>query len=243
MKEDVIVLGSGKSILSLSQREVEYINECEVKISLNKFMAFYAKSRILPSHVFYVDCYESSVRQFLDFIVNKCIKDKIEDLNFVFGRDYEGGFDEEKFEELCYNVDFITHQMWNNPNNTWAESLEEPLFHYRGSLSTALNYVAIKYPGRTIKLVGVDLDSPDHFFEEELISLGLEHRDWTYEIARNQNLHFSALNYMGSTIFDKFDYMISCLSSTGNQIYNCNPNSLLSKRTNLTFREILANER
>lgn len=235
---DVIVLGSGPSILSLNQKEIDYINECEVKIAMNKFMAFHEKARIIPSHVFYVDCYQDSVRSFLRLIIQYCIRKGIEDLNFVINKECEDEIDQQKFAELCYNVEYITHQLWNDPNNTWKKTLDEPLFHYRGSLSTVLNYISIKYPCRNIKLVGVDLNTPDHFFEEELKNLGLDYKDWTYDFARVGNRHFTALDYMGTTIFDKFDFIISNLNLTRNFLYNCNPNSLLSTRTKVPFREV-----
>jgi hypothetical protein len=256
MKKDVIVLGSGMSILELSQQEINYINSCEVIIAVNKFMAFYQKSKIVPTHIYYVDAYQRSVQIFLQHIFNICRKNKLKGLTFILNKNISrystsnvylylylkylnlknvyrkiryGSINSFLLPKNCY-CDFITHQDWLKYDNTWATSLNEPLFHYRGSLSTVLNYISIKYPNRSIRLVGVDFNSPQYFFQQELEELELDWQDWTTPIVKEKGMHFSAVNYQGTTIFDKFGFILEQLSASGNSVYSCNSKSLLVEK-------------
>ena len=88
--QDVIVLGSGCSILDLSPPEIDYINNCEVIIAINKFMAFYQKSKILPTHVYFVDAYDKSTVRFLQYIFDVCRNNKLENLTFILNQKVMG---------------------------------------------------------------------------------------------------------------------------------------------------------
>lgn len=247
-KNEVIILGSGMSILDLSETEIDYINQCPVVIAVNKFMAFYKKANIVPTHVYYVDAYQASVILFLKYIFDVCRKDKLENLTFILGKhlNHKRVFSNSLYFHLkqqylklkkindpnfflvpknCH-FEFVSHQDWLD-GNEWSNSLENPLFHYRGSLSTVLNYVSIKYPNHPIKLVGVDFNSPGYFFQEELEKLDFAWQDWTTPVTKEEKVHFSAIPYEGTTIFDKFDFILDNLKRSGNEIFSCNSNSLL----------------
>ena len=186
-RKDIIVLGSGTSILELSEKDREYINQCEVVIAINKFMAFYKKAKIMPTHIFYTDAYEWSVVLFLQHIFNVCRKNNLKNLTFVLGKKIlKRPITKQRLEENIFlyllkkaylkvkyelnqtdnlnlflvphnsYFEFVSHQNWINQNNSWSYSLDQPLFHYRGSLTTVLNYISIKFPNRPIKLVGTD---------------------------------------------------------------------------------------
>ncbi|AFZ36136.1 hypothetical protein Sta7437_2605 [Stanieria cyanosphaera PCC 7437] len=260
-KNDIIILGSGMSILDLSAAEIEYINQCSVRIAVNKFMAFYKKVNIMPTHVYYVDAYEKSVVLFLQHIFNVCRKDKLENLTFILGKHLN---QKKVISNLLYfylkknylkfkkidNVnlflvpkncffEFISHQDWLH-GNEWSHTLKQPLFHYRGSLSTVLNYVSIKYPNHPIKLVGVDFNSPDYFFQKELEKLNFAWQDWTTPIIQKEKNHFSAIPYEGTTIFDKFEFIIENLHKSGNEIFSCNPNGLLVSKNLVKYNKIIS---
>ena len=70
----VIILGSGESILSLTEEEIKYINSCEIVIAVNKFTAFYKKAKITPTHVYFHDLFGVNI---LLYIINILKKDKI----------------------------------------------------------------------------------------------------------------------------------------------------------------------
>ncbi|MBE9166961.1 hypothetical protein IQ238_05225 [Pleurocapsales cyanobacterium LEGE 06147] len=258
-KNDIIILGSGMSILDLSEAEIQYINECPVRIAVNKFMAFYKKVNIMPTHVYYVDAYQTSVRLFLQYIFDVCRKDKIENLTFILGKHLNCKkltsnqlyfYIKQKYFNLRKNdnsnfflvpkncsFEFISHQDWLE-GNEWSNTLERPLFHYRGSLSTVLNYVSIKYPDRPIKLVGVDFNSPSYFFQDELEQLNFTWQDWTTPVTKQEKIHFSAIPYEGTTIFDKFDFIVENLKSSGNEIFSCSPNSLLVTKNLVKYGQV-----
>lgn len=257
---DIIILGSGMSILDLSEAEIKYINECPVRIAINKFAAFYKKVNIIPTHIYYVDDYEDSVVLFLQYIFNICRQNNLKNLTFILSNklSYKKMANNlilfylkklyvkiKKYKN--YNIflvpkncsfEFISHQHWLK-GNKWSDSLESPLFHYRGSLSTVLNYVSIKYPKHPIKLVGVDFNSPGYFFQEELEKLNFAWQDWTTPIIKKEKTHFSAIPYEGTTIFDKFDFILEHLKYSGNEIFSCNPDSLLVAKNLVKYNKLL----
>jgi hypothetical protein len=237
--KEIIVLGSGPSILQLTSDEINYINSCEVKIAINKFMAFYEKSFIIPNNIYYVDDYEPSVVLMLDYIFNKCIENNLKKLNFIINKSHQEKLNLEQFKDNHYTFEFITHQDWLNQDQIWSNNLEDPLFHYRGSLTTVLNYISIKYPNRDIKLVGVDLYSDQYFFQEQLEGLDFDYRDWTSDIVKKEKLHFSAVNHQNTTIYDKFDFILDNLLKSNNNIYICSSKSLLLHNTKIQYKKLL----
>jgi hypothetical protein len=76
-----IVLGSGVSVNKLSKEEIDHINQCKIVIAINKYMAFYKIIGIIPTHVYFLDVHENSLR-FLEFIFKVCREDKITGLTF-----------------------------------------------------------------------------------------------------------------------------------------------------------------
>lgn len=258
--KDVIVLGSGMSVLNLSEAEIEYINQCSVRIAVNKFAAFYKKVNIIPTHIYYVDSYETSVILFLKHIFQICRNDKLENLTFILNKNLnKKNFLSNKLHfylkkqyriinnkdllklflipHNC-NLEFISHQDWLT-GDKWSDNLEEPLFHYRGGLSTVLNYVSVKYPNHPIRLVGVDFNSPCYFFQEELEKLNFSWQDRSTPITKQERKHFSAIPYEGTTIFDKFDFIIENLKFSGNEIFSCNPKSMLVTKNLVEYKKLL----
>ncbi len=87
-RKEVVVLGSGLSINDLTAEDVAYINECEAVIAVNKFMAFYAQTGIVPNIVYYVDHIEGC-SPFIDHIFRVCERDGIRDLTFILSKKYQ----------------------------------------------------------------------------------------------------------------------------------------------------------
>ena len=124
--------------------------------------------------------------------------------------------------KYCYVS--VTHYLTGGP---WATNLDTPLFHYRGSLTSVLNYVSIVLPDHEIYLVGTDFGDPDYFFEAALSQLDLEWKDWTYDLVKESGLHFSAQSFEGTTIFEAFPFIKESLRGTANRLYCINSRSLL----------------
>lgn len=78
--DKVIVLGSGMSILDLTEEEIKYINRCKTTIAMNKYMAFYKKVGIIPTHIYFHDV--SGYNIYLH-ILNLCKRDELMNLTFI----------------------------------------------------------------------------------------------------------------------------------------------------------------
>lgn len=134
------------------------------------------------------------------------------------------------FVEKTFKFEYIGVQNWISKGNKWSKTLMEPLYHFRGSLTTVLNYISIKFPNKKILFVGVDLNSPEYFFQEELNKLNINTKDWTTKYIETEKKHFSIINYKGTKIDDEFPFVIKSLKKTGNIIYSINPDSYLVKQ-------------
>ncbi|MHC0442744.1 hypothetical protein [Flavobacterium sp. 3-210] len=118
-----------------------------------------------------------------------------------------------------YNIN--VHYLWDL-DNVWANTLDEELFHFRGSLTSVLNLVSIKYPKLNVLMLGVDLATKEYFFDEEIEVLykitGLGY-DWTQAFMDSSGKHYSAAIDSGVTIFDRFNYVVECLDKSENKIF------------------------
>ncbi len=278
--DDVIVLGSGLSINNLTSDEIEYINKCKTVIAINKFMAFYKKSNIIPTHVYFQDSHDQSFT-FLKYIFSVCKNDKLENLTFIIHSSidtsnfystklqYIKNWIQIKFKHSLSFFKFkefrsIIKRLLSNEeqipfpknakiikmqkqrmleNGGWATSFHEPLFHFRGSLSSVLNLVTIIAPGENIYLVGTDFGGPNYFYEEDLNKLDMDWKDWTYDLVKTEGKHFSAMNYNGTNMFQIFPKINNHLKSYGNNIFCNNPESLLVKKNCVKFKKLIQNIR
>src|SRR5690606_952628 len=101
-------------------------------------------------------------------------------------------------------------------------SKEQPLFHYRGSFTSVLNYVSLNYAGYSILLVGVDFDSPEYFFQKEMEALTFETSDRTTDIIKKEQKHFSIIDENGTKMDDLMPYVLECLETTKNPMFSLN---------------------
>jgi hypothetical protein len=243
-------------------------------IALNKFMAFYRQSGILPTHVFFLDFHDNSLN-ILDYIFNQCIKDNLEHLTFIVHKkikhltfknktqwyliwlrrnttnfkkiilgeqpnnsssDFLGKF---KVYRIPKKADFL-FTVYNNwlEGGEWSNDVSQSLYHYRGSLTSVLNYVAIIKPKCDIYLVGNDFNSKDYFFQNELKDLQVNTDDWTTPIINEHNRHFSAIEYEGKTIFDCLPFIKSQLQKSKCPLYCTNQDSLLVTKGDILYKKL-----
>lgn len=282
--DKIIVLGCGTSMLSLTELELKHIREYRVVIGMNKYMAFYKKMNIIPTHVYLVDTHENS-STFLNYILGVCIKDELDKITFVVDMSLKNKFYNSKYDLYLDNirhyidsyerggkgfvvflkqirktlkllfttknyigvyfikpkncfVEFISRTGFLD-EGTWAKTLDDKLFHYRTSFTSLLNYISIKYPGKIIELVGTDFNSSDYFFQKELDNLNISWKDFTSDLTKKYNSHFSVQDYKGTNLFDKMEYIIQNLNKTNNNIYCCNPESLLVQKGLVPFKNLL----
>lgn len=283
MENYVVVLGSGESINTLTPFQRKLINDCEVKIGINKYSAFYEKAQIVPTHIYFLDDYENKTIRFFMYILEKLKTDKLKGLNIIVSKKYKkclsknffshylfyvsnfitkiicdfliflgyvlisrinykvyGKYKKEVKKHLPYKnklrykiidkswkLEYLMINSWNDPSTSWANSLEEIMFHYRGSLTTVLNYISIKFPNKKILFVGVDLNTSTYFFENELKEFYFETHDWTTSISKKENKHFSIIDYEGTKMDDILLKVIDSLKQSGNEVFSLNKESYL----------------
>jgi len=277
--DKVIVLGSGESILRLSQAEKDYINNCKTVIAVNKFMAFYEKSGLLPTHIYYHDLWGANL---FTFILKKCRDNNLENLTIFSNSFYKTITWRKKHEKLlCVFGDIFRYRLksvgvmllrwfqncsihkykvfrpmryyqlplgceiysisisqWDKGGN-WATKLNNKIFHFRGSLTSVLNIASIIAPEQEILLVGNDFNGSRYFYEEELNDLGVEWKDYTYDIVKRAGIHYSFQEVNGTKMEDQFPFIINSLRKTGNALYCNNKDSLLVKEAGVSYRSIL----
>jgi hypothetical protein len=126
------------------------------------------------------------------------------------------------------NVVFFRHLVGYYGRFRWAKSLREPLYWLHGSLLTAINLAAIIYPSCDIKLVGVDLNEAEAFYDEEIQM----HPEWIshqYPIAKKIGTHLTAIAFTwdGKTFFDGILWARDELHKYNRRLLCCSPNSRL----------------
>ena len=127
-------------------------------------------------------------------------------------------------------IQYINTTNCENKEHTWASSLNDPLFHFKGSFSSVLNYISICFPNKTILLAGVDFNSSDYFFENELDRLNFKTKDWTYDLRKEHDKHYSVIQTDGVKIDDALPFMLENLKKTNNKIYSLNEKSYLVQK-------------
>lgn len=188
---EVVLLGSGRSIIDLTGAERAYLNDHPATIGLNKFLLFHEKAGILPRYVNLTDCHYPSQRVYVE-LVRAAARVRPRP-HFLVHRYYEAlhrhlPLPGRRLFPLRQRVGLLRrHRYWfpwrlpevditsfySRPIERrpffWARSLDEELYYSRGSLTTTLNLVPLVFPAvRRIVLVGVDLRSERPFFAEEL---------------------------------------------------------------------------
>lgn len=112
--------------------------------------------------------------------------------------------------------------------DAWAETLDEPVLHYRGSLSDCINLACILAPGAVIKLLGVDLTDHVYFFQEELEA---DPERWALLLKRgtpDAKEHETLIGIRGSGgIQDRIPYMREQVRRRGGELVCCNSRSYL----------------
>ncbi|MBN1364463.1 MAG: hypothetical protein JW976_06635 [Syntrophaceae bacterium] len=278
----VIVLGSGMSILKLTDEETAHINRCKVVIAVNKFMAFYKLTGILPTHIYYHDGSGANIEMFR-FILNTCIKDKLENLTIItnpffkmikrnnaissiirivitdilmfrlkviikilIGRPIDSvqknvlfrKYKRLNYPQKCNIIGIKTHH-WMKGGD-WSNSLKKKLYHYRGSITTVLNYVSICYPNIDIFLIGNDYNGSKYFYEEQLEALNINWKDHTFDQTKAQNRHFSFQIIDGTKMTDKFPEIMKHLLKSNNSLYCNNDKSLIVTEANVEYRKLIS---
>jgi len=171
---DCFILGSGRSLLRLTNSEIDYVNSSPFTLAFNKYLIFYRKIGIVPTHHMIGDAHPKAMLA-LEETLNVCVRDNLNVTFFLTHELLAQFIDDRKFVDFFIKNNFNaktilfkrSHWLWGAK---WAKSFGDNIFHYRGSLTGAVNITSILNPGKTIKLLGVDLNDPYYFFQEEIES-------------------------------------------------------------------------
>lgn len=137
------------------------------------------------------------------------------------------------------NIDIIKTTQWDDIGAPWAASLDEPLFSFRGSLMSVLNYVSVKFPKSEIVCVGTDFNGSRYFYEEELAKSGIDHEDHTTNEVKRKGIHYSFHDISQGKLSDAFPKALVKLASSGISISCNNAKSLLVKQCKVRYKELL----
>ena len=121
----------------------------------------------------------------------------------------------------------------------WATRMDQTIFHFRGTLTSAINVAHILHPASKIKLLGVDLKDNSYFFDEEIARSPARWQDWTARIP-NRERHTVALPLMGVPgIQDCLPFVAENLGKTGSRLVCCNRNSYLVEAGLLDYEPVI----
>lgn len=152
---EAVILGSGPSVLELNGPEREHVRR-QATIGMNRYYLFEDLIDVVPRYVYIGDYGPFATELFLTY----CRKARTSPQPPVFLL--------ESYYRLlapAYLKTLFFHRRDGRTNLKWGLSLDGTLFNHRGSLTTLLNVCGILRLAPHIRLVGVDLERPGHFFD------------------------------------------------------------------------------
>ncbi len=237
------IIGSGKSLLALTKNEVSHINNADVSISINKYLLFYELAGIIPKYHIQFDANdEPSQRVFLRTLEKIKRDEKLHKVVLVFGEQLGKYAQEQDLPNpiIISSLHPLMGDGWNPELDEigWSRSIEKNLFHFKGTLTSAINFAHALQPLNRIKLVGADMNSNEYFFQDIYEEDETLH-DWTYELMKKSGKHSNILEEVGGY---KQDYCIPWIEKhvtrTGGEIYICNQEAHYAKAGLLPYSEI-----
>jgi len=188
---ETYIIGSGASLNTLTDEEIECIKRADLVISFNKYLIFYEKVGIIPHiHLQFDAADKPSYYVFLRTL-EKINKDpKLSGIHLGVNVNL---MKKARLYIPTKNLFLVSDNIerWKDPHFTeqiWAHSLTQKMFHFRGSLTSVINFANVIHPTSVIKLVGVDMGSNEYFFQPEYEADPCFH-DWTYKLMKDTGLH------------------------------------------------------
>lgn len=241
---DCFILGSGQSLLKLSPEELRHINSSPFVLAFNKYLLFYEKTGVIPTHYLLGD---SGGKAFLMFqeTIKRCNHNPLQSVQFIFSRELIKKIKKHPSGRMLLTgnikkrMTLIRRTDWLK-GGAWAKNLKSPIYHFRGSLSGAINITSILNPGQRIKLLGVDLNNHAYFFQDEIENnpekWGLFLQRLTPEAEQHETI--VAVKETGG-IQEAFPFMQKNVQKNGGELLCCNPESYLVTKKILSFSPII----
>jgi len=126
-------------------------------------------------------------------------------------------------------LQYREHQDWLS-GGPWATTSGEALFHFRGSLTSAINYATVEFPRSVIWLAGTDFTDGGYFFDDALARITYRWQDYTTEETRATSVHASVRPIAGVTLLDGFPVVVSEVENSGSVMVCANAESIFVKQ-------------
>jgi len=224
--KDCFILATGNSMLSLTDREKEYIRSCKT-ISVNRYPCFYDKIGIIPDSNIYVD-----VDQKTESILRESSRKM-------------GRFKMDYYTKPEH-IDFLTKNCKNNwrliplknyNQGKFSETIDGSLF-WCSIVGMAINLSYILYPDSNIKVVGMDGGLMTHFWCKDMIA-----KPQNYTLDSQQNLdHSEKNNHHACEWWPRiYQTVNNFFENKPIKVFNCNQESWFVKNRYMQFGEVLKN--
>lgn len=239
---DTFILASGKSLLDLSSEEKNHINK-SLCISFNKYLMFYDKVGIIPNYHYQLDAFDKSGIYVFQNTINKILKDKLYNIELICGSVLSNLILSNNIK-IKHKITSLNPKIGNgwNPNFEdigWSSDPYSSLFHFKGSLTSVINFAHALKPNNDIKLLGADMTSSEYFFNEEFEKDSNMH-DWTYDLMKKTGKHSSALTEVGGYTQEIcMPWIKEQTNKTGSNIYICSKKSLYYTENILEYKEVI----
>lgn len=235
---EIFILGSGSSVLELSEEEKEYIRGSQ-SIAMNRFILFWETAGIWPSFVFLADSLGVAWRVFAKTVEMILQESDCDRPTLLLESEFELAV------PLSLDALFFRRDDRLGNNHKLAESIDQQLFFHRGSLTSLLNLVWVLRLAPHVRLVGIDLNRPGTFFEEKKYDRRYADvfNPWD-DVASSQGVHATVANMAGlgwgnDSMLDQFDLLLTELKSRGVTVTSANESSLLVQEGFCKFDPVL----
>lgn len=267
---EAFVIGSGPSLLRLTREEKRFLAGHPHTLAMNQFLLHWEKAGFLPKDLFLTD---KNIEG--DIIVAETIRRArrlIPEAKYYIHKNYVWQYYGKTLRNKAGGVKrrvrlYLRHRLWmpfrsvdmvgvkivfvksrGDRGLPWAKGLEEPLCHYRGSLTAAVNLASLIYPVDRIKLVGVDLNVYEAFYGRAFEALARKYRlprtlaqqDGYHEEARKTDRHATAVDFENRPgILSAMPAVRRHLAAAGVELVCCNRESLLVTEGACPYASIL----
>ena len=281
------IIGSGPSLLNLTPREIEYLNRSKHTLSLNSYLEHWEKIGLLPKCHMMADGQFPTIRMLVNdarriqrlgnqityYINHRYLR------FFPVFTDFRGVKHAlrkrwEVWRDFSYLVPWtlpkkhmVTFSQFcqqkhayraDNNGWFWAEKLSDPLYFYRGTLTSAINLASIIWPNCNISLIGVDLNSYGYFFDpkngetqmekyQKINDLRIGKTSASHHLKSHRlNQHATAVPYETNNknklpgIQNAFPKIVVELAKTGRKLTCSNPYSLLVEQNILPYEPLIS---
>lgn len=239
MSQEVFVVGTGSSLLTLTEEEIEYINSRPC-ISVNRYVMFWDIVGIKPKYHIHLDLNEQT-----NSIIRGALhgSSTLEELNWITTKEHLDLI--KRFDSTIESRVKFTLVNKLRGRHAFADKFDssERLF-WCSILGSAINAIHILYPNSTIKILGMDGGPNTHFWAEDLVKNSSKYTDSMYALQKFfrplKNLINSKRYHNSKKMFEwGLPIILEYFNDKGIGIYNCNQTSDWVVNGQMKYRSVL----